>query len=62
MAREPALAAAQPVLAGGIFNEGEAVADCYAFCDALAARLAAHPRFRGIVRAEVRRFVIDGGR
>ena len=31
VAREPALAAAQGLLAGGIFNEGEAVADCYAF-------------------------------
>ncbi|MDB5933744.1 MAG: FAD-dependent oxidoreductase, partial [Massilia sp.] len=43
VAREPALAAALPVLAGGIFNRGEAVADCHAFCVALAARLAAHP-------------------
>lgn len=60
VAMEPALAAAEPLLAGGIFNEGEAVADCYAFCDALAARLAAHPRYRGTVRADVRRIVANG--
>ncbi len=62
VAREPALAAALPVLAGGIFNQGEAVADCHAFCTALAARLESHPRFRGIVNGEARRFVIDGGK
>ena len=62
VAREPALAAALPVLAGGIFNEGEAVADCHAFCQALASRLKSHPRFRGIVNDEARRFVIDGGK
>ena len=39
VAKEPALASAQSLLAGGIFNEGEAVADCYAFCELLAARL-----------------------
>ncbi|MDB5936314.1 MAG: amino acid dehydrogenase, partial [Massilia sp.] len=61
VAREPALAAALPLLAGGIFNEGEAVADCHAFCQALADRLRAHPRFRGIVNAEARRFVVAGG-
>ncbi len=61
VAREPALAAALPVLAGGIFNEGEAVADCHAFCLVLADRLRAHPRFRGIVNGEARRFVIAGG-
>jgi D-amino-acid dehydrogenase len=61
VAREPALAAALPVLAGGIFNEGEAVADCHAFCEALAERLRAHPRFRGIVNGEARRFVVAGG-
>ena len=61
VAREPALAAAQGLLAGGIFNEGEAVADCYAFCDVLAARLAAHPRYRGTIRADVRRIVAEAG-
>ncbi len=60
VAMEPALAAAEGLLAGGIFNEGEAVADCYAFCDALAARLAAHPRYRGTVRADVHRIHQNG--
>lgn len=55
VAREPALASAQALLAGGIFNEGEAVADCYAFCAALEARLHAHPRYRGTMRADVQR-------
>ena len=61
VAREPALAALGPLLAGGIFNEGEAVADCYAFCHALAARLAAHPRFKGTLRADVHRIVSADG-
>ena len=61
VAREPALAAALPVLAGGIFNSGEAVADCHAFCVAVAARLAAHPRFR-LVKGEARRFITDMGK
>ncbi|WP_426174623.1 D-amino acid dehydrogenase [Massilia sp. TWR1-2-2] len=62
VAREPALAAALPQLAGGIFNQGEAVADCHAFCQALADRLREHPRFRGVVNGEARRFVVDGGK
>ena len=62
VAREPALAAAQPLLAGGIFNQGEAVADCHAFCLALSARLKAHPRFRGMLNGEARRFVVDSGK
>lgn len=62
VAREPALAAAEGVLAGGIFNSGEAVADCHAFCEALAARLIAHPRFGGIVQAEARGFVAGKGK
>lgn len=61
VAREPALAAAESVLAGGIFNGGEAVADCHAFCEALAARLHAHPDFGGIVQAEARAIVVDRG-
>jgi D-amino-acid dehydrogenase len=48
--REPALGALQGDLAGGIFNRGEAVADCHAFCVALERRLQAHPRFHGVVR------------
>ena len=62
VAREPALAAAEGALAGGIFDRGEAVADCHAFCEALAARLRAHPRFGGIVHAEAHAFVCAGGK
>lgn len=61
-AREPALAAAEPLLAGGIYNSGEAVADCHAFCLALAERLRAHPRFGGFVHGEARRLLADRGR
>jgi D-amino-acid dehydrogenase len=44
-------------LEGGIYNSGEAVADCYAFCVALAERIAAHPRFSGFVHGDaLRRF------
>ncbi len=62
VAREPALAAAEGMLAGGIFNRGEAVADCYAFCQALCARLKAHPRFAGIVHGEARALLTEKGR
>ena len=61
-AREPALAAAEPLLAGGIYNGGEAVADCHAFCQALAERLHAHPRFRGFVHGAARRLRAERGR
>ncbi len=61
-AREPALAAAEPLLAGGIYNSGEAVADCHAFCLALAGRLQEHPRFRGFVHGAARRLLADKGR
>ena len=49
---EPALADAAHLLAGGIYNAGEAVADCLAFCLVLEQRLLAHARFGGMVRAE----------
>jgi D-amino-acid dehydrogenase len=62
VAHEPSLAAAEHLLAGGIYNSGEAVADCHAFCVALEQRLRAHPRFQGIVHAEVRRLVEGGGK
>ncbi|KQV51718.1 D-amino acid dehydrogenase [Massilia sp. Root335] len=62
VAREPALAAMEDKLAGGIYNGGEAVADCYAFCVALAERLAAHPRFDGFIHGEAQRFITSGGR
>ncbi|MCC2954843.1 D-amino acid dehydrogenase [Massilia sp. IC2-477] len=61
-AREPSLAAAEPLLAGGIYNSGEAVADCHAFCLALASRLRAHQNFQGFVNAEARRLLADNGR
>jgi D-amino-acid dehydrogenase len=61
-AREPALAAAEHMLAGGIYNSGEAVADCHAFCTALARRLHEHPRFEGIVHGEAHRIALDGGK
>ena len=61
-AREPALAAAEPLLAGGIYNSGEAVADCRAFCLALAERLQEHPRFRGFVHGAARRLLADNVR
>lgn len=60
--REPSLAAARSLLAGGIYNAGEAVADCHAFCVALAERVRAHPRFKGFIHAEVERIVATAGR
>jgi len=62
VAREPALAAVEDRLAGGIYNSGEAVADCYAFCVALAERIRAHPRFLGFVQGEATRLRTAGGR
>ncbi|MCG2585165.1 D-amino acid dehydrogenase [Massilia sp. TS11] len=62
VAREPALAKAEHVLAGGIFTHGEAVADCQAFCQALLQRLQAHPRFGGVIHEEARRIVVENGR
>ncbi|NML60531.1 D-amino acid dehydrogenase [Massilia sp. RP-1-19] len=62
VAREPALAEAERVLAGGIFNSGEAVADCHAFCRALEARLEANPRFRGVVHGSARGFITESGK
>jgi D-amino-acid dehydrogenase len=62
VAREPALAAMADRLAGGIYNSGEAVADCHAFCVALAERVGAHPRFQGFVQGDAARFVTAGGR
>ena len=62
VAHEPALAAMEDRLAGGIYNSGEAVADCYAFCVALAARVRAHPRFGGFIQGQVERLVTERGR
>ena len=60
VAAEPALREAQPLLAGGIFNGGEAVADCRAFCEALAERVMAHARFEGLVHGDAQRIVTAG--
>jgi D-amino-acid dehydrogenase len=62
VAREPALAAMAGKLAGGIHNSGEAVADCHAFCVALAARVTAHPRCDGIVHGAAQRFIGAAGK
>lgn len=62
VAHEPALAAMEDKLAGGIYHSGEAVADCHAFCEALAKRLRAHPRFDGFVQGEAARILTRGGR
>lgn len=61
-AHEPALADVAARLAGGIYNAGEAVADCHAFCEALAARLRAHPRFAGVVHGQAHRFLVGADR
>ncbi|MBV8603393.1 MAG: D-amino acid dehydrogenase [Pelomonas sp.] len=53
LALEPALQDNEAELAGGIFTAGEAVADCYALCRQLAARLEQQPGFRGVVAARV---------
>jgi len=62
VAREPALAAMEGRLAGGIYNSGEAVADCHAFCVALAGRIRTHARFLGFVQGEASHLVTQGGR
>ena len=61
VALEPALGDGETALAGGIFTEGEAVADCHAFCAALYERLQQHGGFRGRLAATVRGFVRDAG-
>jgi len=61
-AHEPALLDVAGKLEGGIYNSGEAVADCYAFCLKLAERIAEHPRFAGFVHGDALRLVTAGGR
>lgn len=61
-ALEPALLDARAAFAGGIYNAGEAVADCYGFCVALEQRLAAHPRFGGVVMGTARALSAEDGR
>lgn len=60
--REPALTSLAPHLAGGIYHDGEAVADCHAFCVALARRLREHPRCDGFVQAQVRQLRMRKGK
>ncbi|XLZ68854.1 D-amino acid dehydrogenase [Massilia sp. SR12] len=59
---EPALAELAPQLAGGIFNAGEAVADCYAFCLALEKRIYAHPRFERCMHTAARTVFVEHGK
>ena len=59
---EPALAELAPKLAGGIFNPGEAVADCYAFCLALEKRIYAHPRFERCMHTAARTIFVEAGK
>lgn len=59
---EPALAALEPLLAGAIYTEGEAVADCHAFCQTLEGLLQLHPRFQCIVKGEARALVTSRGK
>jgi glycine/D-amino acid oxidase-like deaminating enzyme len=56
---EPALTHSPVAWAGGIFTEGEAVADCHAVCLQLASALAQHRTFDGFVQAEVTGFQLQ---
>lgn len=60
--REPALAALEKSLAGAIFTEGEAVADCHAFCLALEARLRQHPNCALLLKGEAHTLVLRNGK
>ena len=62
VAREPALAHARGMLAGGIFTPGEAVADCHALCLHLLQQLQAHPGFDGLLRVEAQGWRLNGTR
>lgn len=62
LSHEPALAALEADMAGAILTEGEAVADCRAFCQSLEGLLQLHPRFQGLVHGAARRLVGNGGR
>lgn len=59
---EPALAAIQHQLAGGIFANGDEVADCYLFCHRLMERLEQHPGFSLRLNAEADKIQTRGGR
>ena len=60
--REPALAALEEAMAGGIFTEGEAVADCHAFCLALEARLRQHPNFLLLLKGDAYGLLLRNGK
>ena len=62
IAHEPALEHLGPKMAGGIYSQDEAVADCHAFCLSLMERLQAHPHFLGFVQDRVERLVSTGTR
>ncbi|NBX95702.1 MAG: FAD-dependent oxidoreductase [Betaproteobacteria bacterium] len=62
MAQEPALDQLGPKMAGGIYSEDEAVADCHAFCLSLMDKLQAHPNFMGLLLDTVQRLVPEGAR
>ncbi len=61
VALEPALSSTEATLAGGIFTQGEAVADCYRLCVLLADRLQRHGNLRGFVQADALGFVSGKG-
>jgi D-amino-acid dehydrogenase len=61
-AHEPALLDVAGKLEGGVYNSGEAVADCFAFCLKLAERIAEHPRFTGFAHGDALRFITSGGK
>ncbi|HEY1092335.1 MAG TPA: FAD-dependent oxidoreductase, partial [Burkholderiaceae bacterium] len=62
VALEASLDDGETRFAGGIFTEGEAVADCYKVCLTLAERLRVHGNFDGFVTAEVSGFETRNGR
>lgn len=59
---EPALADARNSFVGGIFTEGEAVADCRLLTLQLGERLQVHPNFQGVVHANATGFHQVAGR
>ena len=62
VAIEPSLQDNDLLFAGGIFTEGEAVADCREVCLQLADRLLGHGNFAGFHRAQAKGFRLEGRR
>ena len=62
VAIEPSLQDNDLLFAGGIFTEGEAVADCREVCIQLAERLRAHANFLGFRQARADGFKLQGQR